>query len=105
MKEELTSEPSCHVGLYLSLFRFSNCASWTRWRFGINMQDVIKWCGKILGTSAAYQNKKKNIHINMCPKTFNLWVIAERILYMHGGAPAHFSRAVWDVLNDTYHDR
>jgi hypothetical protein len=100
----------------------------------------------------------------MCPKTFNLWVIAEWILcrhqhqfsvnvwagivgdclvgpyvlphlltsnhyrdfllhdlpklleyvpmavrarmwYMHVGSPAHFSRAVLDVLNNTYHDR
>jgi hypothetical protein len=24
---------------------------------------------------------------------------------MHDGAPAHFSRAVRDVLNNTYHDR
>jgi hypothetical protein len=28
-----------------------------------------------------------------------------RMWYMHGGAPAHFSRAVRDVLNNTYHDR
>jgi hypothetical protein len=25
--------------------------------------------------------------------------------YMHDGALAHFSCAVWDVLNNTYHDR
>jgi hypothetical protein len=25
--------------------------------------------------------------------------------YMHDGAPAHFNRAVRDVLNNTYHDR
>jgi hypothetical protein len=25
--------------------------------------------------------------------------------YMHDGAPAHFIRAVRDVLNNTYHDR
>jgi hypothetical protein len=25
--------------------------------------------------------------------------------YMHDGVPAHFSRAVRDVLNNTYHDR
>jgi hypothetical protein len=25
--------------------------------------------------------------------------------YMHDGAPAHFSLAVRDVLNNTYHDR
>jgi hypothetical protein len=41
----------------------------------------------------------------MCPETSNLWVIAERILYMHGGAQEHFSSAVWHGLNGTYHDR
>jgi hypothetical protein len=41
-------------------------------------------------------------HTNMCPETFNLWVIAERL---HVCAPAYFSRAVRDVLSDTYHDR
>jgi hypothetical protein len=40
----------------------------------------------------------------MCPDKFNLWVIAERILYVHDGAPAHLNRAVGDVLNSTYHD-
>jgi hypothetical protein len=34
-----------------------------------------------------------------------MWVIAERILYMHGSASAHFSRAVRDVINNTYHDQ
>jgi hypothetical protein len=47
----------------------------------------------------------KNVHINMCPETLNLWVTAESILYMHDGASAHFSRAVRQVLNNTYHDR
>jgi hypothetical protein len=28
-----------------------------------------------------------------------------RMWYMHDGAPAHFSRAVRDVLSNTYHDR
>jgi hypothetical protein len=41
----------------------------------------------------------------MCPETFNLRVAAERILYMHDGAPGHFSRAVRDVLSNTCHDR
>jgi hypothetical protein len=100
----------------------------------------------------------------MCPETFNLWVIVERVLcrhqqkfsinvwagivgdymvcphvlphrhtgnhyrdfllhdlpklmvivtlaltavmwYMHNGAPEHFSRAVWDVYNNTYRGR
>jgi hypothetical protein len=30
--------------------------------------------------------------------------VRERKCYMHNGAPAHFSRAVRNVLNDTYHD-
>jgi hypothetical protein len=38
----------------------------------------------------------------MCPETFNLLVTAERT---HEGTPAHFSRAVRDVLSNTYHDR
>jgi hypothetical protein len=38
----------------------------------------------------------------MCPETFHLWVIAERI---HDGAPAYFSRAVRDFLSNTYLDR
>jgi hypothetical protein len=41
----------------------------------------------------------------MCTEIFNLWVIAEIILYMHDGAQVHFSRAVRDVLNNTCHDR
>jgi hypothetical protein len=106
--------------------------------------------------------RRKNVHINSCPETFNLWVIAERIRHrhqqqfsigveagivggclagpyvlphrltgnhyqeflscdlpnlleyvplavrarmwcMHDGAPAHFRRAVRDVLSNTYH--
>jgi hypothetical protein len=39
---------------------------------------------------------------NIFPETFNLWVKAER---MHGGAPAHFSRAARGVLSNTHHDR
>jgi hypothetical protein len=31
--------------------------------------------------------------------------VRARIWYMHDGAPAHFSRAVRDVLNNTYHDQ
>jgi hypothetical protein len=51
------------------------------------MQDVIERCGQTLGMSSTYRNKK-NVHISMCPETFNLRVVAERILYMHDGAPA-----------------
>jgi hypothetical protein len=31
--------------------------------------------------------------------------VRTRMWYIHDGAPAHFSRAVRDVLNNTYHDR
>jgi hypothetical protein len=31
--------------------------------------------------------------------------VRARMWYMHDGAPAHFSRAVRDVLSNTYHDR
>jgi hypothetical protein len=31
--------------------------------------------------------------------------VRARMWYRHDGAPAHFSRAVRDVLNNTYHDR
>jgi hypothetical protein len=30
--------------------------------------------------------------------------VRARMCYMHDGATAHFSRAMGDVLNDTYHD-
>jgi hypothetical protein len=38
----------------------------------------------------------------MCPEAFNLWVIAQR---KHDGAAAHLSRAMRDVLSNTYDDR
>jgi hypothetical protein len=44
----------------------------------------------------------KNVRINLCPETFNLWVIAERL---YDAAAAHFSRAVWEVLSNTCHAR
>jgi hypothetical protein len=44
------------------------------------MQSVTGRCEKILGTSSTHQNRK-NSNMNMCPETFNLWVIAERMLY------------------------
>jgi hypothetical protein len=31
--------------------------------------------------------------------------VRARMWYMHDGAPAHLSRAVWDVLMNAYHDR
>jgi hypothetical protein len=47
-------------------------------------------CVQTLGTSSTYQNK--NVHINMWPETFNLWVVAERILCRH---QQQFSINVW----------
>jgi hypothetical protein len=38
----------------------------------------------------------------MCPGTFNLWVTAER---MRDCAPAHFIRAMRDILSNTDHER
>jgi hypothetical protein len=52
--------------------------------------------------TSTYQ--KKNVHINMRPETFNLRVIAERVLYIRDGAPARLSRAVRDVLSNTNND-
>jgi hypothetical protein len=44
---------------------------------------------------------RENVRNNVCPGTFNLWVTAER---MRDCAPAHFSRAVRNVFNNSYHD-
>jgi hypothetical protein len=38
----------------------------------------------------------------MLTETFNLWIVAGR---MYDGVPTHFSRAVGDVLSNTYHER
>jgi hypothetical protein len=70
------------------------------WWKDINKQGVTERRRQTSGTSFTYQTRK-NVHINMCSGTFNLWVIAEA---MRDGAPAHFSCAVWDVLSKTYHD-
>jgi hypothetical protein len=35
---------------------------------------------------------------------FLMMMIAERILYMHDGAPAYFGRTVPDVLNNACHE-
>jgi hypothetical protein len=43
-----------------------------------NIENVTERCGQTLCTSSTYHNKK-NVHINMCPETFNLWVIADRV--------------------------
>jgi hypothetical protein len=51
-----------------------------------------------------HTNARKTVLINMCPEIINFQITAERMLYMHDGAPAHFSRAMRDVLNNTDHD-
>jgi hypothetical protein len=61
----------------------------TGYCFSVTRPDMEKWkdfiqsvterCGQNSGTSSTYQNKKKH-HMNMRPKTFNLWVVAERVL-------------------------
>jgi hypothetical protein len=65
-----------------------------------HVQSVPERWRQTLGMSSTCENKK-NIHISMCTETFNLWVIAETILYMHDGALAYFGHAVQDVLNNT----
>jgi hypothetical protein len=54
-------------------------------------------------------SQKTALFIVTAVKTSNLTlrVIVERmlVLYMHDGAPPHFSRAVRDVPSDTYHAR
>jgi hypothetical protein len=42
------------------------------------IRGVTERCEQTLGTASTYQDKK-NIHINACPETFNLLVIAERV--------------------------
>jgi hypothetical protein len=46
---------------------------------------------------STYQNKK-NGFINIYLETFDLWVLAEEMWYMHDGALACFMQ---DVLNST----
>jgi hypothetical protein len=58
------------------------------------IQPVYTSCNrklwKICGTSPIYENRE-NVHINMLPETFHFRVLAERILYMHYGAPANLA--------------
>jgi hypothetical protein len=70
------------------------------WKY-INIQSITERWRQTLGMSSTYQNKKK-LSISMCLGTVNLWVIAET---MYDGALADSSSAVWDVLNNTCHDR
>jgi hypothetical protein len=34
--------------------------------------DVAERCEQTLGTSSTYQNKRKNVLVNICAETFNL---------------------------------
>jgi hypothetical protein len=49
--------------------------------------------------NSPYSKTSKSVHIDMWPETFNLWVITERILSWP------ISRAMRNVLSNTYHDR
>jgi hypothetical protein len=42
------------------------------------IRSVTEKCRQILGRSSAYRNKK-NVHISMCPETFNFSVVSERV--------------------------
>jgi hypothetical protein len=55
-------------------------------------------CRQTLDTSP-HSKTRRNVHIDMCLETFHLWVIAETILSWP------ISRAVRNVLSNTYHDR
>jgi hypothetical protein len=52
-------------------------------------------------------NHYRDILLHDLPKLLEVVPLAvrARVWYMHDGAPAHFSRVVRDVLNNTYHDR
>jgi hypothetical protein len=52
-------------------------------------------------------NRYRDFLLHDLPKLLEDVPLAVRtpLWYMDGGAPAHFSRAVRDVLNNTYHDR
>jgi hypothetical protein len=54
----------------------------------------------------AYSNHYQDFLLHGFPKLLEDVPLAVRacIWYMHDGAPAHFSPAVRDVLNNTYHD-
>jgi hypothetical protein len=45
--------------------------------------------------AAVMESQRLTLSLNLC-------MMSER---MHGGAPAHFSRAVQYVLNNAYHDQ
>jgi hypothetical protein len=62
---------------------------------------VTERYGQILGASSTSQNRENNVmNMLVCPETFILQVIAER---MHGGSPPRFGRAVRDVLTIMTH--
>jgi hypothetical protein len=52
-------------------------------------------------------NHYRDFLVHDLPKLLEVVPLAPRarMWCMHGGAPAHFSRAVRDVVNNTYHDQ
>jgi hypothetical protein len=131
--------------------------------YSVCIQSVTETCVGKFWAQVTHIKRRKNIHINMCLATFNLWIVLKntlltraavqyysvdrncmwlfgrpvcsamsayrqalqrfpvtwlpkllkevplsvnaRMWYTQESAPAHFSRAVRDVLNNTYHDR
>jgi hypothetical protein len=79
-----------------------------------NIQNITERRGEILARFP-HSKTRKNAHVIMCPEgnhnpDFLLHdlpnlledaplAVRARMWYMHEGAPAHFSRAVRDVLN------
>jgi hypothetical protein len=61
----------------------------------------LKGADKLLAR-VPHTKTRKHVHVNICPETFNLRFIAER---MHDDAAARFSRDVRDVLINIYHGR
>jgi hypothetical protein len=43
------------------------------------LQSITEKCGQIW-VRVPHTETRKIVHINMCPTTFNLWIITERIL-------------------------
>jgi hypothetical protein len=62
-------------------------------------------CGQMFG-HVFYIAKQEQIFITTCVrKHFICELQLKNFLYMHYCVPAHFRRAVRDVLNNAYHDR
>jgi hypothetical protein len=56
---------------------------------------ITERCGQTLGIP----KQQQNVHNNKCPETFNLWTVAERILYKY---QKQFSINVWVGIVDDY---